>query len=112
MISGRQYEAISAVVAWPSCAAKQNLAPRCRRPPRAGPRQRRRRELFKRAIQSNFCGGSCSAAFTHEGRYLQLHFEISLRQACDYLVCFFLTLFGDYCVDREAQQSTYEITEW
>ena len=47
--SGLHHSVSLAVEASPSCAAKQNLAPRCNGPPRAGPRQRRRRS-FKSAI--------------------------------------------------------------
>src|SRR6516164_641008 len=53
-ISGRAHSVSIGVVASPSWALKQNLTPRCNRPPSAGPRQRRR--LFNLAIFLHFCG--------------------------------------------------------
>jgi hypothetical protein len=52
-ISGRAHSVSVDVVASPSWALKQNLTPRCNRPPSAGPRQRR---LFNLAIFLHFCG--------------------------------------------------------
>jgi hypothetical protein len=51
-ISGRAHSVSIGVVASPSWALKQNLTPRCNRPPSAGPRQRRR--LFNLAIFLHF----------------------------------------------------------
>ena len=53
-ISGRAHSVSIGVVASPSWALKQNLTPRCNRPPSAGPRQRGR--LFNLAIFLHFFG--------------------------------------------------------
>src|SRR5262249_25765962 len=53
-ISGRAHSVSVGVAASPSWALKQNLTPRCNRPPSAGPRQRR--GLYNLAIFLHFCG--------------------------------------------------------
>src|SRR6516162_8607131 len=77
-ISGRAHSVSIGVVASPLWALKQNLTPRCNRPPSAGPRQRRR--LFNLAIFLHFCGSALRGFFANVEKHAFTNLDLLICQ--------------------------------